>query len=102
MRALFAFVVLLVAGCASTPSSPPPLKSGEVRSIEVARNGLSIGTSTKTEVRALLGRTNEVAFDSGYEVWAYRQQLKEKEKPPSRELVLLFDPSGVLRKMRLR
>jgi hypothetical protein len=102
MKLPFAFVLVLFAGCASAPSSPPPLKSGEVHSIEVARNGLSIGKSTKTEVRALLGKTNEVAFESGYEVWAYRQQLKEKEKPPSRELVLLFAPSGVLTKMRLR
>ena len=102
MKPLLLFALLVVGGCASTPSYPPPLKSGEVRSTEVSRNAISIGKSTKAEVRAALGKTNEVAFDSGYEVWVYRQQLREKEKPPAQELVLLFNPAGVLGKMRLR
>jgi hypothetical protein len=36
-----------------------------------------------------------VNFDSGYEVWVYRQ-------PPAAELVLLFEPSGILSKTRVR
>ena len=89
-------VLLLLAGCGTPPppKSPAPPLSESVKKI-------SIG-NTKAEVRAALGKTNEVAFDSGYEVWVYRQPLKEKEKPPPRELVLLFNPSGILAKTRLR
>ena len=96
-----AFVLLILAGCA-TPARTPPPGPGEVRSAQAARDALIIGKSTKAEVRAALGNGSEIPFDSGYEVWVYRQQLKEKEKPPRSELVLLFDRSGILSKTRLR
>jgi hypothetical protein len=79
-------VLLLLAGCATPPPpKPPPLSASKAK--------IALG-NTKAQVRATLGKTNEVAFDSGYEVWVYRQ--------PPEELVLLFDPSGVLAKTRLR
>ena len=86
--------LLLLAGCATSPAPEPPPLTESLKKI-------SLG-NTKAEVRAALGKTNEVAFDSGYEVWVYKQRLKEKQNPPARELVLLFDPSGVLAKTRLR
>jgi hypothetical protein len=49
-----------------------------------------LGENTKPGVRAALGDAVVVGFDSGYEVWAYR------------ELVLLFDPSGMVAKARTR
>jgi hypothetical protein len=42
-----------------------------------------------------------VDFDSGYEVRVYRERLKDKA-PAAKEVVLLFAPSGVLAKMRVR
>ena len=59
------------------------------------RSLLAIGESSKSDVRAALGEGTVVSFDSGYEVWVYR-------KPPEGELVLLFEPSGVLSKTRVR
>ena len=85
MKALL-LVLLLLTACATTPPpKPPPLSASKAK--------IALG-NTKAQVRAALGTTNEVAFDSGYEVWAYRQAPEE--------LVLLFDPSGVLTKTRLR
>jgi hypothetical protein len=41
-------------------------------------------------------------FPSGYEVWVYRERRQEKSAAPSAELVLLFAPSGILTKTRVR
>jgi hypothetical protein len=97
------FLLLLLAGCATPARTPPPPPGpGEVASAQAARDALTLGKSSKAEVRAALGKGTEIPFDSGYEVWVYRQQLKEKESPPRSELVLLFDRSGILSKARLR
>jgi hypothetical protein len=87
VRVLLAICVLL-AGCA-TP--PPPEPAGP--SLNERLSSLTIGESTKSDVRAALGEGTVVSFDSGYEVWVYRA-------PPATELVLLFDPAGVLSKTR--
>jgi hypothetical protein len=80
-------VCVLLAGCATEPTPKPSL----VQTL----SSLTIGRSTKSEVRAALGEGTVVNFDSGYEVWVYRQ-------PPAAELVLLFEPSGILSKTRVR
>ena len=98
-----AFLLVLVTGCAlMAPPRPADtsLRRGEVRSIPQAKSALAIGKSTKAEVSAALGEATVVDFDSGYEVWVYREQLKEKGKPPASDLVLLFAPSGVLARVR--
>ena len=97
MRAFLACALL--AGCALTQPKPAerPLGPGEIVSARVAENALRVGNSTKSHVRALLGEATALEFDTGYEVWVYR------ERPdPKAELVLLFDPSGVLAKTRVR
>ena len=96
------FLLLILAGCATPARTPPPPGPGEVASAPAARDAVIIGKSTKADVRATLGKGTEIPFDTGYEVWVYRQQLKEKEKPPRSELVLLFDRAGILSKARLR
>ena len=86
----------LLAGCAATQPAPKPapLGPGEIRSARAAENALAIGRSTKSDVRAALGEGTVVDFDSGYEVWVYRK--------PAEELVLLFEPAGVLSNTRVR
>jgi hypothetical protein len=78
------------------------LGPGEIPSAQAAENGLSVGKSTKADVRAALGEATVVDFPSGYEVWVYRQRPAEKPPAPAAELVLLFDPSGLLSKTRIR
>jgi hypothetical protein len=95
----------LVSGCALL--QPPqkveaPLRPGEVLSAQAAANAVTIGKSTKAEVRAALGEAVAIDFESGYEVWVYRERLREKATPPAPEFVLLFAPSGVLTKTRMR
>jgi hypothetical protein len=99
VRALVAACVLL-GGCAALAPAkpePPPLRPGEVVSATAAKAQITLGKTTQAEVRAALGEGTVVDFDSGYEVWVYRQPAA-----PASELVLLFDPSGIVAKARVR
>ena len=53
-------------------------------------------------MRAALGEATVVDFASGYEVWVYRERAQEKEPASKAELVLLFTPSGILTRTRVR
>jgi len=105
VKAILAATALL-AGCALLQPPPKPadapLGLGEVLSAPTAENALTLGTSTKADVRAALGEAVVVDFASGYEVWVYRERRQEKSAAPSAELVLLFEPSGILTKARVR
>ena len=106
MRAIVA-ACALVSGCSlfqQIPESvePVPLGPAEIRSAQAAQDAVTIGKSTKADVRAALGEAIVVDFESGYEVWVYRERLREKMPPPATELVLLFEPSGVLARTRIR
>ncbi|MES1264463.1 MAG: hypothetical protein ABUU24_02290 [Variovorax sp.] len=82
-----------VAGCvaAGTPYTViPPGKS---------REAILIGESTKADVLAALGKTTSVSFDSGYEVWVYQYK---GEMRGGGEFVVLFAPSGIVAKTRIR
>ena len=82
---LFLVTCALLAGCAAPPEPAPPI-SGDA---------LVVGKSTKADVRAALGEGTVASFDSGYEVWVYRERA-------AAELVLLFEPSGILSRKRVR
>ena len=60
-------------------------------------NGVAIGRSTRADVAAALGRTLVINFDNGYEIWVYRIA-----NAPGAEYLVLFSPSGVVTKTRLR
>lgn len=62
--------------------------------------GALIG-STKDELVAEFGAARVVRFDDGYELWVYEFGLPEHRLDPT-ELVLLFDPSGIVKKARFR
>ena len=106
----FLLVFVFLSGCAllapDAKKLEEPLGPGEVRSARAASDTLAVGRSTRAEVRAALGEAVVVDFASGYEVWVYRERPAEKsqksEKPSISELVLLFAPSGILAKTRIR
>jgi len=102
MRTLVACALL--AGCALTEPIPPerPLGPGEIASARQAENALELGKSTKADVKALLGEATALTFATGYEVWVYRERPDPKTQTPSLELVLLFEPAGILAKTRVR
>jgi hypothetical protein len=101
-------LILFLAACATVEPRPgeKPLGPGEIASAHAAREFLEPRKTTKADVRQALGEAVVVDFTSGYEVWVYRErpkQLKKEEPPvPGAELVLLFEPSGVLSKTRVR
>jgi len=83
-----------------------------------AKDAISIGKSTKSDVIAALGKTKGISFDSGFEVWVYHVTGDTPAGPGSGELfgraglarsslgktefVILFAPSGVVTKTRTR
>ena len=61
-----------------------------------------VGSSTRADVVARLGTAIVIPFDSGYEVWVYRWRGPDMTGRSATELVVLFDPSGVAMKVRMR
>ncbi|GGC89180.1 hypothetical protein [Undibacterium terreum] len=91
-----------LAACATTPK-------GEIVDAEVARVSVPLalssivsGTSTRADVMAALGRTKTIRFDSGFEIWLYYQDGQSGRQVPADEFVVLFAPSGVVAKTRVR
>ncbi|HKB54716.1 MAG TPA: hypothetical protein VKD22_12005 [Ramlibacter sp.] len=67
---------------------------------QAAQSAITVGQSTRADVAAALGQATIVRFDSGYEVWVYQTAGADRRDPT--ELVILFAPSGVVKKTRLR
>ena len=119
---LFRFLRLVLAGslivclgaCASLGRDPAkPLTE------EGGRQVLTIGSSTKTDVSKRMGEAKVNTFDSGYEVWAYDDKADVPmfvgclpvvgtiasvvdASTRDRELAILFDQGGIVRKYQLR
>jgi hypothetical protein len=101
---------LCVMGCVATgtldPSSEGPgsarTPTGESPAPQTAMNMVVLGKSTKTDVVAALGKAIVISFDSGYEVWVYRWRGSDTTTRAATELVVLFDPSGLATKARVR
>ncbi len=103
----------LLAACATTgPDGNAPLQTKASEVPASAGERITIGRSTKADVAAALGETATVRFDSGYEVWVYRMRTggageriatgDQARSAGTGEYVILFDPSGVVSKTRMR
>lgn len=95
-----------VAGCAGTGGISNPQDAAASflppsLSVHAARDAVVVGKSSKSDVAAALGKATEIKFDNGYEVWVYRQQGPGRAATPT-EFVVLFAPSGVVKKTRIR
>lgn len=91
---------LQLAACGSlvntgTPSHDPNL------SMQSAQETMVEGQTTLAEAKTALGQATEIQFDSGYTVWVYGAKTRRSEAGQA-ELVILFAPSGVVKKTRLR
>ncbi|TFZ06052.1 hypothetical protein EZ313_05230 [Ramlibacter henchirensis] len=94
----------LLAGCAG----PLPLATGEQQprfrdpalSVEQAAQWLAPGRTTRQEVLDRLGPGEAVRFGTGFEVHVWRARARDDRTVP--ELVVLFDPAGVVHKVRAR
>lgn len=88
-----------------SPDGPGPVRmpAGQTLTPQAAMELIAIGKSGKAEVSAALGgKAIVIPFDSGYEVWVYRWPGPDKTTRAATELVLLFEPSGLVKKLRLR
>jgi len=103
---------LLAAGCTT-------VGNGRLAQLDATSAGqlLLPGRTTQAEVRTALGEGSVIHFQSGYETWHYfyREGLAKgwddvpyvglvtsRLDRPTRELVLLFDGQGVLRRYSLQ
>jgi hypothetical protein len=70
---------------------------------QAAMERIALGQSGKADVAAGLGTAIVIEFDSGYAIWVYRWAGAGNPTPrAATELVLLFDPTGLVTKLRLR
>ncbi|MBG6075842.1 hypothetical protein [Polaromonas sp. CG_9.11] len=94
---------LWLAGCAGpfNASGTAGLFRDPGLSMQAASGAVVLGQSSKDDVLAVLGPATVVRFDSAYEVWVYRQNPLRSEAANA-ELVILFDPSGRVKKSRVR
>lgn len=70
---------------------------------QAAMELIVIGESSKADVTSSLGKATVISFDSGYEVWVYRWPApSDKSTRAASELVVLFAPSGLVKKVRVR
>ena len=127
MRVLFRIGVALamtasIAGCATPrPSVAPaavvtPLRTKVIPAVRA--DAIAVGKSTRSEVAAVLGETLIIRFESGFELWLYRiasdapakaaaaqsaRNRRENEtESATGEFVVLFAPSGIVTKTRIR
>jgi hypothetical protein len=78
----------------------PPFRD-KALTMQSAQGMVAPGTSSKADVAAALGPATVVRFDSRYEVWVYREK-PPKSTAPGAEFVILFAPSGIVQKTRIR
>jgi hypothetical protein len=128
MIAVFRLAVALacaagVTGCVTpAPTAPTAVVTPVQTKIipeERVKDAVTAGKSTKAEVIAALGETQVIIFDSGFEVWVYRlandtpvrqaaarsiaRAGSENATPGmAGEFVILFAPSGLVAKTRMR
>ena len=99
---------LVLAGCQwlsacgnlGASNGGPPFRDPTM-SMQSAKDAIVLGQTTQAEVKVALGPATEIRFDSGYTVWVYRAAAAIPETDRA-ELVILFAPSGIVKKTRLR
>ncbi len=92
--AVAALACAVLLGACATSTTPPGTQVDEQRFAASTAPG-----ATRASVRAALGPTSSIAFDSGYEVWLY-----QTPRPGGQfaEFVVLFDRAGLVAKTRRR
>ena len=91
---------LVACGSLSTDDTAPPFSDANM-SMQTTQVAIVAGQTTKAQTRALLGPATEIRFDSGYAIWVYREKAAQPGADRA-EFVILFAPSGIAKKTRLR
>jgi hypothetical protein len=102
---LVSLLAIAIAGCAGPGGFLASEKNASAfrdpaMTMQIASQAVVVGQSTKDDIAAVLGPASVVRFDSGFEVWLYRAS-PVSEASTAAEFVILFAPSGVVKKTRL-
>ena len=108
---LAAVMAAALTGCAMSGAENRPLIDERTLNARIVH-----GATTRADIFAAFGTASIVNFDSGYEVWIYKDTTGAPRllryvpvvglgagliPDRKRELVILFGPDGVVRKSRL-
>lgn len=108
LRIIALLALAALAGCASTGN-------GAVKTLtrERAVSTIVVGSSTRADISAAFGAADVTKFSNGYELWLYQVGYsKAVDSVPyvnlllssadnTRELSILFDKTGVVKKYQL-
>ncbi|PLY40360.1 hypothetical protein CSZ94_21510 [Janthinobacterium sp. ROICE36] len=93
MKWLVLPVLTLLAACSGTRA----LQASKNVPYATLEQTVQTGSSTREQVRAALGESTSIRFDSGNEVWMYTYPAAAGARG---EYVILFDGDGVVKKVR--
>ena len=93
MKWLLLPVLALLAACSGTRA----LQASKTVPYATLQQTVQVGNSTLEQVRAALGESTAIRFDSGNEVWMYSYPAASGAHG---EFVILFDADGVVKKVR--
>lgn len=93
MKWLVFALLTLLAGCSGTRA----LQASKTVPYATLEQTVQPGSSTREQVRAALGDSTAIHFDSGNEVWMYSYPAAADAQG---EYVILFGGDGVVKKVR--
>lgn len=93
MKRLMLALLMLLAACSGTRA----LQASKNVPYATLEQTVQVGSSTRDQVRATLGDSTAVRFDSGKEVWMYTYPAASGAQG---EYVILFGADGVVKKVR--
>jgi len=93
MKWLMFPLLLSLAACSGTRA----LQASKSVPQATLEQNVRVGSSTREQVRAALGESTSIRFDSGNEVWMYTYP---DGSPGGGEYIILFGQDGVVKKVR--
>ena len=93
MKWLSVFALVLLAACSGTRA----LQASKNVPYTTLEQAVQPGSSTREQLRAALGESTSIRFDSGNEVWMYTYPAASGAPG---EYVILFGADGVVKKVR--
>jgi len=96
---------LWLVGCtAPRPPAPLPPFRDPAMTLQGASQTILPGRTSRDELATSLGPATVVRFAGGFEVWIYSVKATASQPPAGSpaELVVLLDPSGVVKKTRIK
>lgn len=93
MKWLMLPLILSLSACSGTRA----LQASKSVPQATLEQTVQVGSSTREQVRAALGESTSIRFDSGNEVWMYTYPAAAGA---GGEYLILFGPDGVVKKVR--